>query len=575
MSSRVPLRAARTHVRTYLQVGTYAPAHQKSLSKRLVRTGAERPLALAHSAPHHTFWRVNAKASRTGHIELGGFRLIRLLGEGAFGSAYLAEQLGTERLAVVKVARKSLLAGPNGKAVKARFAAEARAATRIRHPGLCTVYTVGETSDGVPALAMEFIDGETFRSRLSRLQGKPLPLLELATSFRQLVTVIEVLHAHGVVHCDLSPNNVMFAMGHDGDLQVRVLDFGLAALNEGDAGLVAGTPGYSAPEQFLGKTSPASDLFGLGAMLWWASTGHELFANEESRRIVDAIQGWERGPDASSLYLHVPRALSELIQALLDPTPTKRPALARVREVLDALEAGLVPAPPPSVLVVDPEPAGPLGVALSATLGAYGVRVVVATDSRRVTLGDEKYAAILLSAALTKPSVGAVFTHIREFFPETPLMVVASGVGNVSWDDVPFDARVRLPGGAYRLAELGERLEGGRTSWVTPLPITRPSHVQSNPEARAAYTDYIGGMPSLLLELDDCLARGMDPTSLCERVEQLSVRAGMRNVEKLALTLRLLWAEGVLPEGASFVDDLEAAFVRSVRSKSSPGVRVS
>ena len=258
---------------------------------------------------------------------------------------------------------------------------------------------------------------------------------------------------------------------------------------------------------------------------------------------------------------------------MLDTNPARRPSLARVREVLDALEAGLVPAAPPSVLVVDPEPNTPLGVALTATLGAYGIRVIVAPDSRKVTLSEEKYAAILLSTALTKPPVDAVFRHIREYAPETPLMVVATGGGDIVWGEVPFDARVRLPGGAYRLAELGERLEGGRTSWVTPVHIDRRvSHVQSNPELRAARAEYVGGLPSLLPELEDCLDEGTDPTEICQRIELLAQRAGMRDVEKLAHTVRVLWAEGALPEGATFAEDLEAAFVRSVRAKSYPGV---
>lgn len=404
----------------------------------------------------------NQVTSRLGRVELESFRLLKVLGEGYFGTAYLAEQLGTERLAVVKIAHPEVVEGPNGERARARFAAEVRAATRVRHPGLCTIYTFGETSDGLPAIAMEYIEGETLWNRFMNLQGRPMDDESLVQLFTQLVAVLKAVHTSGIVHRDITPNNVMLTTDHDGQEQVKLLDFGIAMLAErlsGDS--VAGTPGYSAPEQFLGKASVASDLFSVGALLWWAATGHELLEEiEDTTTVITTIRGWEIGPDPRKVCPSVASGLARMVRALLDPSPEFRPTLDEVKETLDAMAVG-APAPRSArVLVIDPtmsllEPVGSI-------LAPFGIRVVVSADPHRAVRAEGEFAAFLLNGRMTVPHAINVYLHLVRFHPETPTFVVVGDAESMHWDEVPVTARVRLPTGGARLAELGARLRALR-----------------------------------------------------------------------------------------------------------------
>lgn len=526
-------------------------------------------------------------AERLGRVELDGFRLVRVLGEGSFGTAYLAEQAGIDRLAVVKIAHPSAISGPLGAEIRARFASEVRAATRIRHPGLCTVYTFGETSDQLPAIAMEYIDGETLRARFSRLRNRPMPIGELTEVFLQLATVLEAVHGQNIVHRDVSPNNVMLSMDHEGRLQVKLVDFGIAALTERSSGeFIAGTPGYAAPEQFRGATSASSDLFGFGALLWWAATGRELMEEIlEAERLIAAFQTLEHAPDPAAIYPEISAPLARMIRGLLDPNPAFRPSLEEVREELTCLQNPNAGPSPRRVLVIDPD--GLLGAAVLPTFASYGVRVLTTNDPRRATRSDGEFGAFLISARLEQPTAAQVYQHLLEFHPETPTLVLAAGAWNVRWDDVPFEARVRLPGGNYRIVEIGEQLRTRRQT-IAPPGLARIASTDPTPEApptrpppslrpdsrrapgSAAWTAWTGGMPNLLLELEAALAEGGDVTAVCLAIEALAREAGVREVTTLAHTLRMLLATGDLEHPASFLTDLEGAYVRAIRAQNAP-----
>ncbi|MEZ4401370.1 MAG: protein kinase [Kofleriaceae bacterium] len=555
-----------------------------------------------------------SESSRLGQTVLGGFRLLKVIGEGGFGTAFLAEQTGLGRLAVVKVLRHTLLAGPRRDAILARFETEVRAATRLQHPNLATVYIVDQTPDGVPAVAMEFIDGETLRSRLERLAGQPMAVAELEPLFRQLVNVLGAVHGQRIRHGDLSPNNVMLAMDHSGNRVVKLLDFGIASLlDSSDGEFVAGTPGYSAPEQFRGETTTDSDLFGIGALMYWAATGRELFAPEYSPdRIVEEMRAWQTGPDPRDVCEVVPANLAALIRGLLDPNPGIRPALDEIIEELDALLYPDQQVTSRRVLVVDPDQA--IGSQVAPHLSSFGVRVASTTDPRRATRSEGEFAAILVNARLTAPRAAAVYAHLAEFMPDVPVLVVAAGAGPVEWDEVPFANRVRLPGGAYRLVELGQALQTKRMSqpsWTPvrtgkiptvsdgvpplapntylsgplsmsgPIPVMRgtpisgqipmgsqPTWTPSGPiPVGPSFASYVGQMPELLLELEGALADAGAMMTVAEQIEQLARGAGARDVEKLAQTLRLLVQAGDLDDPSAFIDSVQDAYVRSVRTR--------
>lgn len=525
---------------------------------------------------------------RCGSVELGGFRLVRVLGEGGFGTAYLAEQLGLQRLAVVKVLRRSLLESARRDTILARFDTEVRAATRLQHPNLCTVYTVDRTIDGAPAVAMEFIDGETLRNRLERLNGRPMAVAEMVPLFRQLVNVVRAIHAQRIRHGDLSPNNVMLTMDHNGERLVKLVDFGIASLlDSSDADFAAGTPGYSAPEQFRGETTTDSDLFGIGSLLYWASTGHELFAGAGPEDIVAETGRWQLGANPHDVNPDVPDGLAALIRGLLDPASGMRPSLDEILEELDALTSPTLRSVARRVLIVDDSNA--IASQIGSQLASYGVRVAVTSDPRRATRSEGEFAAIIINARIETPRAGAIHAHLAEFLPDVPVLVVALGNAPVAWDDVPFRDRVRLPGGAYRLIELGETLRARRTTLNPPFatPVSQTDGVPlatartflsgSNPVPAAlhhtpvsapnpSFDVYVGAMPELLLELENMTVQ-TDMIRVVERIAGLAQAAQVREVEKLAVMFTALADGGDLVEPTSLIADLNAAFIQSVRTR--------
>jgi serine/threonine protein kinase/WD40 repeat protein len=213
---------------------------------------------------------------------VGPYRVVRRLGRGGMGAVYLAHDTRLGRPVALKVPR---LAGLGADAVE-RFRREGRAAAALRHPNICPVYDVGEVN-GAPFLAMAYVEGQTLAERA---RAGPLAPAEAAALVGTLARALAVAHKAGVVHRDLKPANVM--VGPDG--QPVVMDFGLARLGDGEAdrltgtGDVLGTPAYMAPEQVdraAGPVGPATDVYGLGAVLYELLTGRPPFTGTLSETL--------------------------------------------------------------------------------------------------------------------------------------------------------------------------------------------------------------------------------------------------------------------------------------------------
>jgi DNA-binding winged helix-turn-helix (wHTH) protein len=209
--------------------------------------------------------RTNPRASGvdTGSLKgqtLRHFRLIDRLGVGGMGVVYRAEDLKLGREVALKFLPPEQSAEP---VALRRFEREARTASVLNHPNVCTVYAVEELA-GQPAIVMELLEGETLEARLTR---GPVAQHEAIAIAVQIVAAMEAAHRKGIVHRDLKPANVVVtATG------VKVLDFGLAktrrAPNVTQEGAILGTPDYMAPEQVLGEeATPASDIYAFGVML--------------------------------------------------------------------------------------------------------------------------------------------------------------------------------------------------------------------------------------------------------------------------------------------------------------------
>jgi WD40 repeat protein/tRNA A-37 threonylcarbamoyl transferase component Bud32 len=204
--------------------------------------------------------------------QFGRYRIVRLLGQGAMGSVYLAHDAQLDRQVALKVPKFS---ATGDEQLIERFYREARAAATIRHPNLCPIHDVGEI-EGRPFLTMAFIEGRPLSDYVR--PGKPLPERQAAALVRKLARGLAAAHEKNVTHRDLKPANIMI----DERSEPIVMDFGLAQRERHNepqltqAGALLGTPAYMPPEQVLGETGqvgPPADIYSLGVVLYELLTG--------------------------------------------------------------------------------------------------------------------------------------------------------------------------------------------------------------------------------------------------------------------------------------------------------------
>jgi serine/threonine protein kinase len=269
---------------------------------------------------------------------LGPYRILKVLGTGAMGVVFEAEDVQLRRLVALKVMKPSLAANAE---FHRRFLREARLAAAIDHENIVTVYQVGEDRD-VPFLAMQMLRGQTLENRMARAGG-PLPLPEVLRVGREVGEGLAAAHSRGLVHRDIKPANLWLEEGRG---RVRILDFGLARGTEPDAqfthaGTVIGTPAYMAPEQARGGGVDARcDLFSLGTVLYRTSTGKAPFGDRDTLSILHALATQTPAPP-HRIIPSLPRMFSGLVMRMLAKDPADRPQSAReVVKAIEALERG-------------------------------------------------------------------------------------------------------------------------------------------------------------------------------------------------------------------------------------------
>jgi serine/threonine protein kinase len=244
------------------------------------------------------------------------------LGRGAMGTTFRAFDTVLGNEVALKVIDARIAAHPEA---RERFLREARAAARLRHPNVASVFYYGtRKSDGKCFYAMELVEGETLEARLRRSGPLPPPLaLEVITQVARALVAIEV---HGLVHRDLKPANLMLVEGPE--LTIKVIDFGLAkaAANAGnDAhithGGFVGTPSFASPEQFNDtNVDVRSDLYSLGITLWEMLTGQTPFRGTA----VEVMHQHRHAPLPLDLLEDVPQPVVVLLNVLLEKDPGQR-----------------------------------------------------------------------------------------------------------------------------------------------------------------------------------------------------------------------------------------------------------
>ncbi|HTM19634.1 MAG TPA: serine/threonine-protein kinase, partial [Kofleriaceae bacterium] len=271
----------------------------------------------------------NAPEQLTGIVLADKYRLESVLGSGASGHVYRAEQIGLGRSVAVKILR------PEYRRHEDLFRIEAQAASRINHPNAITIYDFGFTGDGLPYLVMEHLRGQTLASVLGRGRMSTVRAMKVCA---QVLSALEAAHECGVVHRDLKPENVILEPQRSGDDLVKVIDFGLAVLDESQAREIAGSPEYMSPEVISGQQpTAAADLYAVGVMLWEMLVGRTPFAGGDVLTVLD--RHLHAVPEAPMSLVAVGRPLSDLCLHLLAKPPEARPASATAvrARVLDLL----------------------------------------------------------------------------------------------------------------------------------------------------------------------------------------------------------------------------------------------
>ncbi len=263
---------------------------------------------------------------------LGPYEIISPIGAGGMGEVYRARDSRLDRSVAVKVLPGEFAQNAQ---LRVRFEREAKTISQLTHPNICTLHDVG-SDNGVEYLVMELLEGESLADRVAR---GPLPLHDVLRFGAEVADALAQAHAHGVIHRDLKPGNIMLTKSG-----AKLLDFGLAkpsafaqgplsgiAFNEAtqhkpltEEGTVLGTFQYMAPEQLAGEDAgPRSDIFALGAVLYEMATGHRAFQGKTRTSLAAAIVGGEPRP-LKELQPLTPPALEHVIVKCLAKDPERR-----------------------------------------------------------------------------------------------------------------------------------------------------------------------------------------------------------------------------------------------------------
>ena len=277
---------------------------------------------------------------------IGPYVALEFLRAGGMGEVYKARDTRLDRIVALKFLPRSYAADA---AALERFQREARAASALNHPRICTVHDVGDHY-GRPFFVMEFLEGQSLRDRMA---GNPVPIPEMLDLAVQIADALQAAHAKGIVHRDIKPANIFITPGG----QIKILDFGLAKLGREPhraavnlsqvettitgitltrPGSVMGTLAYLSPEQARGAEVDArTDIFSFGVVLYQMATGRPAFQGESSGELIGAILH-ETPLKPSAVNPAVPGSLDRIILKALEKDRAARYQTAR--ELMSDLE---------------------------------------------------------------------------------------------------------------------------------------------------------------------------------------------------------------------------------------------
>jgi len=373
--------------------------------------------------------------------------VVRRLAQGGFSDVFEICDIELDRRLAVKVLRPDV-AWTHG--MRARFKQEARAIARLNHQHTVPIHFVGD-SEGLVFYVMSFVEGPTLADLL--LAQGPLNPHALVPMVLPVLEALEHAHAHGIIHRDIKPDNVLIEEATGRPL---LLDFGIAKCLDGisthtQVGFVVGTPLYMSPEQALGRDTvdARADLYAFGAMLFQLLTGAPPYEGKTSQEIVGRHLS-EPVPDATVRNPRVPAWLTQVIRRCMAKDPADRYPSAG--HVMEALRAGLATMPSPA----------------AASPARKASAIAAATSADSVSIAPASRRPLWVAAAAVTLAVLAGMAMARPVTPAT--IIVANRLLSPVWLTLG-DGRQQLvdPGDSLRLEwPAGRALDG---SWSIVRPV--------------------------------------------------------------------------------------------------------
>jgi serine/threonine protein kinase len=429
------------HVRLGASATDPAQDTNDTASNLAPETGSHPPSPPRTSAPGYEFLAPPEKSDEIGR--LGNYRILELLGQGAMGMVFRAEDLGLARIVALKVMLPSVASVPEN---RERFRREAQATALVNHRNVIPIYNIGEAR-GVPFLAMPLLKGEMLEARLNR--ERKLSVGDAVRLGREIAAGLAAAHERNLIHRDIKPANLWLEPQPRGSApdRVKILDFGLARI--GDAGLtspgaVLGTPAYMSPEQAKGlPVDYRCDLFSLGCVFYRMLTGDRAFQGNEVFAVLMALTTIHP-PAPHEVNPAIPVALSNLVMHLLAKDPADRPqSAAEVVEALDrmglsrASSSGAMPA-------FHSDPVMPVASRTKTVETVPAPKPDPGTGSRSILLGI--LAAVLLAATFAAywalnlfvfKAQGTVLLDVRPvdsevFVDSKPIALDATGMSTLN-----------------------------------------------------------------------------------------------------------------------------------------------